>query len=329
MVQDYENIPEIALGWLAEGKSVALATVIETWGSAPRPVGSQLLISGTAEIMGSVSGGCVEGAVVEEALEALETGQCMLLEYGVGDEAAFAAGLACGGNIRILVEPVAVGQGVEPALLATLVERRKAHLPVALAVNLQSWQRRLIGADDALAAERFISDKSGLEGDWFINIHNPPLRMVIVGAAHIAQPLVQMARLAGFAPVLVDPREAFASNLRFPGEILIHDWPDEALEQLKLDTRTAVVTLSHDPKIDDPAIAVALKSPVFYLGCLGSTRTHAKRVARLKKTGFTDAEIARIHAPVGLDIGAKTPAEIAIAIMAQVTQCLRQRARRP
>ncbi len=329
MVQDYENIPEIALGWLAEGKSVALATVVETWGSAPRPVGSQLLISGTAEIMGSVSGGCVEGAVVEEALEALETGQCMLLEYGVGDEAAFAAGLACGGNIRILVEPVAVGQGVEPALLATLVERRKAHLPVALAVNLQSWQRRLIGADDALAAERFISDKSGLEGDWFINIHNPPLRMVIVGAAHIAQPLVQMARLAGFAPVLVDPREAFASNLRFPGETLLHDWPDEALEQIKLDTRTAVVTLSHDPKIDDPAIAVALKSPVFYLGCLGSTRTHAKRVARLKKTGFTDAEIARIHAPVGLDIGAKTPAEIAIAIMAQVTQCLRQPARRP
>ncbi len=329
MVQDYENIPEIALGWLAEGKSVALATVIETWGSAPRPVGSQLLISGTAEIMGSVSGGCVEGAVVEEALEALETGQCMLLEYGVGDEAAFAAGLACGGNIRILVEPVAVGQGVEPALLATLVERRKAHLPVALAVNLQSWQRRLIGVDDALAAERFISDKSGLEGDWFINIHNPPLRMVIVGAAHIAQPLVQMARLAGFAPVLVDPREAFASNLRFPGEILIHDWPDEALEQLKLDTRTAVVTLSHDPKIDDPAIAVALKSPVFYLGCLGSTRTHAKRVVRLKKTGFTGAEIARIHAPVGLDIGAKIPAEIAIAIMAQITQCLRQPARRP
>ena len=329
MVQDYENISEIALGWLAEGKSVALATVIETWGSAPRPVGSQLLISGTAEIMGSVSGGCVEGAVVEEALEALETGQCLLLEYGVGDEAAFAAGLACGGNIRILVEPVAVGQGVEPALLATLVERRKAHLPVALAVNLQSWQRRLIGVDDALAAERFISDKSGLEGDWFINIHNPPLRMVIVGAAHIAQPLVQMARLAGFAPVLVDPREAFASNLRFPGETLIHDWPDEALEQIKLDTRTAVVTLSHDPKIDDPAIAVALKSPVFYLGCLGSTRTHAKRVVRLKKTGFTDVEIARIHAPVGLDIGAKIPAEIAIAIMAQITQCLRQPARRP
>ncbi len=329
MVQDYENISEIALGWLAEGKSVALATVIETWGSAPRPVGSQLLISGTAEIMGSVSGGCVEGAVVEEALEALETGQCLLLEYGVGDEAAFAAGLACGGNIRILVEPVAVGQGVEPALLATLVERRKAHLPVALAVNLQSWQRRLIGVDDALAAERFISDKSGLEGDWFINIHNPPLRMVIVGAAHIAQPLVQMARLAGFEPVLVDPREAFASNLRFPGETLIHDWPDEALEQIKLDTRTAVVTLSHDPKIDDPAIAVALKSPVFYLGCLGSTRTHAKRVVRLKKTGFTDVEIARIHAPVGLDIGAKIPAEIAIAIMAQITQCLRQPARRP
>jgi len=177
--------------------------------------------------------------------------------------------------------------------------------------------------------DRFVTDKSGLNGDWFIGIHNPPLRMIIVGAVHIAQPLVQLARLAGFDPVLVDPREAFASESRFPGETLMHDWPDEALAALKLDARCAVVTLSHDPKIDDPAIREALTVPVFYLGCLGSTRTHAKRMARLESAGFSTADIARIHAPVGADIGAKSPAEIAVSILAQVIERLRRPGTRP
>ena len=148
--------------------------------------------------------------------------------------------------------------------------------------------------------------------------------MAVVGAVHIAQPLMVMARLAGFDAVLVDPREAFASDARFPGEVILHDWPDEALKAQGLDARTAVVTLTHDPKLDDPAIVTALRSDVFYLGCLGSTRTHAKRVARLTELGFEAADIARIHAPVGLDIGAKTPAEIAISVMAEITQRLRQ-----
>ncbi len=328
-MRDYDNTIEIALAWLAAGKAVALATVIETWGSAPRPVGSQLVISGTAEIMGSVSGGCVEGAVVEEALEALESGTCTVLEYGIADQDAFAVGLACGGNIRILVEPVGVGQGPDVALLAALAKRRAARQAVAYAVNLASWARALLGPDDALTEGRFASDKSGLAGDWFMGIHNPPLRMVIVGAVHIAQPLVQMARLCGFDITLNDPRAAFASEGRFPGETLLHDWPDEALSGLALDARTAVVTLSHDPKIDDPAIIEALKAPVFYLGCLGSTRTHAKRVARLVAAGVAAADIARIHAPVGADIGAKTPAEIAVSIMAQITERLRRPETRP
>jgi xanthine dehydrogenase accessory factor len=328
-MENYDNTIEIALEWLAAGKSVALATVIETWGSAPRPVGSQLVISGEAEIMGSVSGGCVEGAVVEEALEALESGACTVLDYGIADEEAFAVGLACGGNIRILVEPVGVGQGPTVALLEALAAKRAAREAVALSVNLQSWERRLRGPEDALAAGRFITDKSGLNGDWFLGIHNPPLRMVIVGAVHIAQPLVKMARLCGFDITLNDPREAFASAVRFPQETLLHDWPDEALAKLALDARTAVVTLSHDPKIDDPAIIEALKTPVFYLGCLGSTRTHAKRLARLEAAGVAAADIARIHAPVGANIGAKTPAEIAVSIMAQITERLRRPESRP
>ncbi len=320
----YDNTIEIALGWLAAGKTVALATVIETWGSAPRPVGSQLVISGEAEIMGSVSGGCVEGAVVEEALEALESGACAVLEYGIADEEAFAVGLACGGNIRILVEPVGMGQGPDLALLAALAARRAKREAVAYSVNLKSWERALRGPEDALIGERFMTDKSGLAGDWFLGIHNPPLRMVIVGAVHIAQPLVQMARLCGFDITLNDPREAFASEIRFPDEPLLHDWPNEALAALGLDARTAVITLSHDPKIDDPAILEALKSPVFYLGCLGSRRTHAKRVVRLAAAGVETDDIARIHAPVGADIGAKTPAEIAVSIMAQITERLRR-----
>jgi len=323
-MQNFDNTTEIALEWLAAGKPVALATVLETWGSAPRPVGSQLVISGDAELMGSVSGGCVESAVVEEALDVLKTGKCVMLDYGVADEEAFAVGLACGGCIRILVEPVGRGQGPAPSLLTELAAHRAARRAVGYVVNLSHWTRALIMPDDALAGQRFVADKSGVEGDWFVQVHNPPLRMAIIGAVHIAQPLVVMARLAGFDPVLIDPRAAFASDVRFPGETLVHDWPDEALAALGLDARSAVVTLSHDPKIDDPAILAALKTPVFYLGCLGSTRTHAKRVARLAAAGVAEADVERINAPVGADIGAQTPAEIAVSIMAEVIEHLRR-----
>jgi xanthine dehydrogenase accessory factor len=186
--------------------------------------------------------------------------------------------------------------------------------------------RSLIGPGlEAAVDARFRSDKSGMEEDGrFIAIHNPPLRLIVVGAVHIAQPLLQMARLCGYDGTLIDPRSAFGSALRFPGERIVEDWPDEALEALAPDGRTAIVTLTHDPKLDDPAIRVALRAGGFYLGCLGSTRTHAKRVERLRAEGFAEAEIARIHAPVGLDIGAKTPAEIAVSVMAQITAVLRK-----
>ncbi|MDJ0630251.1 MAG: XdhC family protein [Rhodobacter sp.] len=326
MTQGFDDIPEIALDWHRTGKGAALATVVQTWGSAPRQVGSQLAISGEGEIAGSVSGGCVEGAVVVEATDALEDGASRILEFGVSDDEAFAVGLACGGTIRVMVEPV--GAQLPEDLLAGLVAARAERRAVAYLVDTDSWSRRLAGADDAAfgpaIAARFRSDKSGFEEDTFIAVHNPPLRMAVVGAVHIAQPLMVMARLAGYDAVLIDPREAFGSENRFPGEAILHDWPDEALAARGLDARTAVVTLTHDPKLDDPAIVAALKSDVFYLGCLGSTRTHAKRVTRLAEQGFAETDIARIHAPVGLDIGAKSPAEIAIAVMAEITRTLRQ-----
>lgn len=323
---DFDHIPEQALDWIHAGKGAVLATVVQTWGSAPRPVGSQLAISENMEMAGSVSGGCVEGAVVEEAVQALEDGIPRILEYGVSDEEAFAVGLACGGAIHVLVEPIGVGLGPDTALLETLVACRAERRAAAYMVNTKTWKRQVVGSDhDGLdLGSRFTSDKSGFEGDVFVNIYNPPLRMIVVGAVHIAQPLMQMARLAGYDAVLVDPRAAFATKTRFPGERLVQAWPDEALAAEGLDARVAVVTLTHDPKLDDPAIKVAIASDVFYLGSLGSTRTHAKRVARLKEDGFTDMQIAKIHAPVGLDIGAKTPSEIAISIMAEITERLRR-----
>lgn len=318
---DHDRIAEIALRWHRDGRGAALATVIETWGSAPRPVGSQLAVSGAGEMMGSVSGGCVEGAVVEEALAALKDGQPRVLTYGVSDDDAFAVGLACGGTIRIMVEPV--GLAMPEALLSDLVAARAARAAVAYVVNLSTWERNLAPRGGALEA-RFRADKSGVEGEDFVCIHNPPLKMIVVGAVHIAQPLLGMARACGYDPVLIDPREAFGAAARFPGERIVNDWPDAAMAAEGLDARTAVVTLTHDPKIDDPAIVAALGSDVFYLGSLGSKRTHEKRVARLTAAGFGADDIARIHAPVGLDIGAKSPGEIAVSVMAEITARLRQ-----
>lgn len=321
---EHDRIPEIALEWYRTGRKAVLATVLETWGSAPRQPGSQLAISGEGQIMGSVSGGCVEGAVVTEALEAMEDGQSRILTFGVSDETAFAVGLACGGTIRVLVEPV--GKALPEDLLADLVAARAAKHPVAYAVHLESWARSLLRpGQDGAADLRLRSDKAGVEEDGrFIAPHNPPLRLIVVGAVHIAQPLVAMARICGYAPTLIDPRDTFGAAERFPGETILDDWPDDALAALAPDSRTAIVTLTHDPKLDDPAIRLALRSGAFYLGSLGSKKTHAKRVERLQSEGFSEAEIARIHAPVGLDIGAKTPAEIAVSILGQITQILRK-----
>ncbi len=322
-MERFDNSPETALAWHRSGRGAALATVVDTWGSAPRRVGSQLVIGGDGRIEGSVSGGCVEGAVIVEALEAIEEGEARLLEFGVSDEDAFAVGLACGGTIRVLVEPV--GKVLSEPMLAELVAARARREPLAYEVNIESGHRAL---RRNAYADRLRMDRSGFEqdGQTFVAVHNPPLRLIIVGAVHIAQALVPMARIAGYDPAIIDPREAFASDIRFPGETLLTDWPDEAVNKVGLDQRTAVVLLTHDPKLDDPALEAALRANVFYIGALGSTRTHAKRVDRMKAAGFSEAQIGRIHGPIGLDIGAADPSEIAVAILAQMTAVLRGKA---
>lgn len=228
---------------------------------------------------------------------------------------------------------------MRPETLKTLLAARAEKRPVALVSNLDSGDQSLVFrdsvegnldlSDDVVSAARAAlrDDKSGrADADGaplFVQVFNPPKRMIIVGAVHIAQPLVTLAQTSGYEVVIVDPRGAFATKDRFPGVTLSEDWPDSALEDLKIDSRTAVVTLTHDPKLDDPALHVALRSEAFYIGALGSRKTHGKRVERLTEDGYTEAEIAKIHAPVGLNINAKSPAEIAISIMAQITQVLR------
>ena len=227
---------------------------------------------------------------------------------------------------------------MERTLLEALQEVRAAKLPAARVLDLQSGEEALIARGSASgslsldkealqqALDAIRDDMSGTI-DWqgrrlFIQVFNPPLRLMVVGAVHIAQALVPMASIAGYAVTVIDPRRAFATDRRFPGMELTHAWPDDALAKLYPDRRTAVVTLTHDPKIDDPALVAALRADCFYIGSLGSTRTHAKRLARLKEHGFGEADFARIHGPIGLPIGAKSPAEIALAILAQMTQVL-------
>lgn len=220
------------------------------------------------------------------------------------------------------------------ATLNALTDARLSGRPIVLATEIAGGDEHIVdptlAPKDALAEaarEAALKDKSGsaeIDGrTWFFNVFNPPLQMYVVGAVHIAQPLSRMAALAGFNVTVIDPRTAFATSERFPGLRLITEWPDEALANIALDMRSAVVTLTHDPKLDDPALAAALKSPAFYIGALGSKKTHAARLGRLKALGFDDAAMARIHGPVGLDIEAQTPAEIAVSILAQVVARLR------
>ncbi|HEV7369032.1 XdhC family protein [Arenibaculum sp.] len=224
-------------------------------------------------------------------------------------------------------------------ILRRLVDARAAKRPAALVTDLGTGMQSIVlddgvhgafGMTDeelALVRRHLALDRSAIveqdERSWFVHAFNPPLRLAIVGAVHIAQALAPVAALSGYDVVIVDPRRAFATETRFPGVALSDDWPDDGLRAIGIDRRTAVVTLTHDPKLDDPALQVALRSPAFYVGSLGSRRTHAKRVARLREAGFSEAEIARIRAPVGLDIGAVSPAEIAVAIMAEITATLR------
>ena len=320
-----DNVLQQALSWIKDGKEVAIATVISTWGSSPRPIGSQLVIDNEGSFVGSVSGGCIEGSVIGEALATISDGQNRLLKFGVSNEQAWEVGLACGGDVRILVERFNKKETVTKMI---------NDKPIAAVTNLKTGERSLVTPENIigdlkLTTEMIENTKTALRKDVsklhnnggeeiFVQVFNQPLRCLIVGAVHISQALVPMAQIAGFDVTVIDPREAFATPERFPKVIIDNHWPDDALMNLKVDPRTSVVTLTHDPKLDDPALEVALKSDAFYIGSLGSKRTHASRLERLTSQGFQETDLSRIHAPIGLDLGAITPEEIAVTILAQM-----------
>ena len=325
------EVLEAALRWRDSGQPVALATVIGTWGSSPCPVGSQLAVDGQGHFVGSVSAGCVEATVIAAAREVLNERRGRRLDFGVSDQTAWDVGLSCGGRLQVYLEPI---EG-KPAVLASLLASVRAKQAIARVTNLDSGQQALVTKDGeastAFAASIVSAAKRALAteqsslmqtetGPVFVHTFHPPLRLVIVGAVHLAQALAQFAELSGYEVIIIDPRRAFSDRVRFPGVAVINAWPDEALRRLSLDQRSSVITLTHDPKFDDRALGAALNSPCFYIGALGSRKTHAARLERLKRAGFGAAELERIHGPVGLDIAARTPAEIALSILAEITR---------
>ena len=333
-----KEILGIALDWIQEKRQVALATVIAAWGSSPLPVGTQMVIDQQGAFQGSVSGGCIEGAVITEAMEVIQNGRPKRLFFGVSNEQAWDVGLACGGEIELFVEK----PEHHLAVFQQLMTYRQNQHPVCLLTNLTDNGKILIRTQDdstmaGLPSELQVAVIETMhkeinrifqsdQGTYFLHAYKPQPQMIIIGAVHIAIPLVQMAELTGFEPVVIDPRAAFASRQRFPDVNLRCEWPDEALESIPLHIRTAMIALTHDPKIDDPALLAALGSPAFYIGALGSRKTHADRLQRLGEQGMDKQTLVRIHGPVGLDIKALTPAEIAVSIMAEIVQSYRAQA---
>lgn len=324
--------------WQAEGEAVALATVVETWRSSPRTVGSKLAVTASGRFIGSVSAGCVEGAVIAACAEVLKEGRPRLLRFGVTDETAWDVGLSCGGTIRIWVAPLdgaaAVADALRPRVVATVLDATaRVTLVVAKAGVAGSLplDDAAVQTITAAAQARLYDDVGQLltlaDGtEVFLDVYPVAPKLVVVGAVHMAEPLVRMAAELGFATVVVDPRTAFANRERFPTVgTLLTEWPEEAFAQIGLDPACYVVTLSHDPKFDDPALIAALASPAAYVGALGSKRTHAQRLDRLRAVGVSEAALARLHAPVGLPLGGVTPAEIALSILAEITQVRRKR----
>ena len=324
--------------WRAEDKSIALATVIQTWGSSPRRAGAKMALTPDGRITGSVSGGCVEGAVFEEGVEALKAKRPKLLHFGVADETAWEVGLACGGSIEVFVKPLDLE--LFKSLRSVLTEEDTAVLVTVVRGPDELLGRELLLKDDGsvigtivdewseqvlkLARETLAQGESrramlNEETEIFLEAILPPPTLIAVGGVHITIALMTLAKTLGYQTVVIDPRSAFGNEERFPNvDRLIQRWPDEAFQEIPLTRSTAVAMLTHDPKLDDPALKIALPSPAFYVGALGSKTTQAKRRQRLLEDGLTEEQLQRLHGPIGLEIGAGTPEEIALSIMAEV-----------
>jgi xanthine dehydrogenase accessory factor len=324
--------------WRANGKPVALATVIQTWGSSPRKAGAKMAMTAQEEITGSVSGGCVEGAVYDCGVETLKTRKPQLLHFGVADETAWEVGLACGGSIDVFVKPL--NDALYQAARTVVIEDKAAALlTIIRGADLIIGEEMLCRADgvtvggigSGLDEAAFIAMKAALASrqsarvnlddstEAFIEVILPSPQLIAVGGVHITMALVELARTLGYRTVVIDPRSAFGNAGRFANvDMLIQKWPDEALREIEIHHSTAMAMLTHDPKLDDPALKIALTSPAFYVGALGSKKTQAARRERLLADGVSEAHLKRLRGPIGLEIGASSPQEIALAIMAEI-----------
>jgi len=293
--------------WLEAGRRVLLVTVVKTWGSSPRPPGAMLAVRDDGMVEGSVSGGCIEDDIVGRVrAEGLTATRCDVVTYGVSADEARRFGLPCGGTLQLVLEPLTRESGIR-ALLAEIEAGRLV-------------ARRLdLGAGKAELRRAQASDGLAFDGNVLTTIHGPRYRMLVIGASQLSKYLAQMALGLDYQVTVCDPRAEYEETWDVAGAPLVKTMPDDAVVAMRPDERCAVIALTHDPKLDDLALLEALKSPAFYVGALGSRANNAERRRRLKGLDLSDAEIARLHAPIGLYIGSRTPPEIAVSIMAEVT----------
>jgi xanthine dehydrogenase accessory factor len=293
--------------WLAAGHRCELVTVTRTWGSSPRPIGAMLAICDDGQVVGSVSGGCIEDDLIEQVRRnGIERTEPQLLSYGISADEAHRFGLPCGGTIELALEPLSAASAI-PELLERLgrgeLLQRRLHLKTG-AVTLQA------------AAPGAVQH---IEGDVLTTLHGPRWRLFVIGAGQLSRFLAQVATAMDYRVTVCDPREEYRAGWNLPGVELVHMMPDDLVIESRLDARSAVVALTHDPKLDDLALMEALKSDAFYVGAIGSRVNNARRRERLKLFDLNDAQLARLHGPIGLYIGSKTPSEIAISILAEIT----------
>ena len=293
--------------WTRDGEEIAIATVVETWGSSPRPLGSKMLVTRSGKMAGSVSNGCIEGAVFEEAQKILESGEAKIAAFGVADDVAFEVGLACGGHIEVFIQPLGRAQ-------RQVIDMLNRNEPATLKTNLVTGDAEVVKGTPAG------TELARREGDVFIEPFRRPAHLVVIGAIHIAIPLHRLAKLMGYRVTVIDARAKFATKERFPeADELIVAWPDEAMAKVTVDNSTYVVILTHDPKFDLPALRSVLEKDAGYVGAIGSRKTNQNRFDALRKEGFTEAQLARVHGPIGLDLGSRGAEETALGILAEIT----------
>jgi xanthine dehydrogenase accessory factor len=319
------DILETLVRWAADGTPVAIATVVDTERSAPRQPGAALAVSEGGDVAGSVTGGCVEPAVYGEAREVLAGGDPRLKTYGIADEEAFEVGLPCGGTVHIFVDRL------DPELVAPIAEAVREERPIALEIGItgeDAGAKRLVGPDDdGPAAQLLARGETGIvdtpEGQLFVSSFAPRPAMYVFGAVDHAAAVAEIGRFLGFRVTICDARAKFATRERFPDvDELVVEWPDKFLANAPVDERTAICVLTHDHKFDVPVLKVALETPAGYIGAMGARRTNEDRAERLRAEGVTEDELARIHAPIGLRIGSRTPQEVAVAVAAEIVQVM-------